>query len=259
MSDAPTQGRRKAIPDHPAVFRFLSGHGLPGGPPPHPGPATVFLHIPKTGGTFLTDLILHNLQERDQPDLFYAPHWMSAARTGRIFGPDRRLALILRDPVARFRSAWDSRLARGRPAYDTPWSAAEEKVFARYPTLRHFLREAVHPNPRTRRRALKLMNGMALVPRGYAHAFGSARKAQALLPNITVCLPLEKLAPNLDQVMHGLGFAEYTLAPDLAENRASTRATPLSALDKRLLAWLLREDIRIHKLLMRHARTLHDL
>lgn len=259
MSGTAEPGRRKAIPEHPAVYRFLSGHGLPDGPPAHDGPATVFLHIPKTGGTFLTDLILHNLQEQDRPGLFYAPHWMTAGQTAKIFGPDRKLALILRDPVARFRSAWDSRLARGRPAYDTPWSAAEEKVFKRYPTLQHFLRDAVHPNPRNRNRAMRLMARMALVPRGYAHAFGSARKAEALLDQISVCLPLEHLAPHLDEVMRGLGFDSYNLAPDLTENRATGQATPLSTLDRKLLGWLLREDIRIHRVLLGHARKLHRL
>lgn len=37
--------RRKPIPDHPAVYRFLSGHGFPKGPPQAEEPPIVFHHV----------------------------------------------------------------------------------------------------------------------------------------------------------------------------------------------------------------------
>ncbi|MEM9641704.1 MAG: hypothetical protein AAGA19_09420 [Pseudomonadota bacterium] len=249
--------RKKAIPDHPNVYRFLSGHSFDGGPPRGTTPPLVFMHIPKTGGTFLTDVILHNLQLRDQPALFYAPHRMNAADTARIFGPDRKLALLLRDPAARFVSAWHSRQRQGKPGYHAPWTRHEAAVFARYPELDRLLDDLGSLWPLARRYARRAIAGMTMVPRGYAHAFGSEAGAIDALPAIRLCLPIEALSDHLDQTMEALGFDQYMLPQEPAENRSTDRPPVLpDRLDTRLKSHL-SGDYAIFRVLRSHAKRLH--
>lgn len=267
MSDTPTpapgpgsgpgSGRAKAIPDHPNVYRFLSGHSFEGGPPCGTGAPLVYLHIPKTGGTYLTDVLLHNLQRRDQPDLFYAPHRMTVAQTAEVFGPSRQLALVLRDPLSRFVSAWHSRLREGKPGYHTPWTAAEAQVFATFPDLEALARGLGHLWPGTRRRARAAVAAMTMVPRGYAHAFGTPDAARRAMPAVRLCLPIEALDSQLDVAMAALGFPDFSRPPQPVENRSTERPPPLSARAEARLRAFLAEDYAIYDVLSARARELH--
>lgn len=247
--------RRTAIPQHPRVWRFLSGHSMDGGPPRGEAPPTVFLHIPKSGGTWLTDVVIHNLLTRECPDLFYAPHWMSAAEAVRRFGSDARLALVLRDPAERFASAWASRMAEGRPGYDTPWTEAEREVFGRYPDLPALLADAGSLWPARRARARRAVEAMTVVPRGYAHAFGSVEAARALLPAIRLCMPIGQLSARIGEAMAALGFATFELPETAEENRGA--GASLAPGDRARLRRFLAEDYAVHELLRGRARELH--
>ena len=50
-----------------------------------------------------------------------------------------RVALILRDPLERTISAFNSRLRQGRPAFSRPWQPAEAAAFALFPDVRRYL------------------------------------------------------------------------------------------------------------------------
>ncbi|MEM8787887.1 MAG: hypothetical protein AAGE76_06475 [Pseudomonadota bacterium] len=256
MTDKTSSPRTRALPDHPAVFRFLSGHSHAGGPPQRDTPPIVFLHIPKTAGSYLIDLIVHNLQIADRPDLFYAPHWMSAARTAELFGPDRRLALILRDPVDRFVSAFQSRHRQGAPAYDTPWTDHEARVFRDYPDLDALIDALGSLWPKRRRAAVAAVAGMTLVPRDYTHAFGSLTGAQTSLEALSLCLPMARLDRDLGLAMTALGFERFEMAERPLRNMAPTRPT-LSPRRRSILERHLAEDIAIHDVLHQHATRLH--
>ncbi len=247
--------RTARIPQHPAVYRFLSAHSFD--PPPREDAPLVLLHIPKTGGTWLTDLIIHNLQTRESPAVFYAPHAMTAQRAVELFGPRTRLAVVLRDPLERLVSAFQSRKRQGRPAYDTPWTDAEARVFARYPDIGAVARALASPLPRHRRRARQALGSMTLVPRGYAHAFGPAAQAGALIDRVALCPPIDALSSQLDGIMAGLGFADYDHPPRPMQNRA-TPPPPLGPAERLILRHHLREDYRVYEMLRARAARLGD-
>jgi len=247
--------RNTRIPQHAAVYRFLSAHGFD--QPPRVDAPLVLLHVPKTGGTFLTDLIMHNLQSRPAPALFYAPHAMSAAQAVEVFGPGTRLALVLRDPLERLASAFYSRKRQGRPDYDTPWTPAEAAVFNRYPDLGAVARALASPLPGRRARARRALRSMTLVPRGYAHAFGPASQAGALIDRVTLCPAIGALSDDLDAIMAGLGFADYDRPPRPVQNRAVSPPS-LTSLERLILRRYLREDYRVYSLLQARAAALRD-
>ncbi len=95
------------------------------------------MHIPKTGGSGIRDLSL-KLVERGQPFPCCFPHgWTLAAIAKRY--PRMRVTLILRDPLERTISGFNSRLRQGRPTYKSLWKPAEAIAFAHFPDVRRYL------------------------------------------------------------------------------------------------------------------------
>jgi hypothetical protein len=97
------------------------------------------IHIRKTGGTALKaalapfadgKLVLHN-HGRRLPDL---PAGSAAF-------------VIVRDPVDRFVSGFNSRLRRGRPRFNRAWSAAERATFTLFPTANALAESLYSGNP----------------------------------------------------------------------------------------------------------------
>lgn len=93
------------------------------------------LHIGKTGGT----AIRHALASFANRNLF-ALH--SHAVRLRDCPEDELVFVVIRHPVDRFVSGFNSRLRQGRPRYDVPWSRRERLAFALFPSPNH-LAEAI--------------------------------------------------------------------------------------------------------------------
>ena len=86
-----------------------------------------FLHIRKTGGTAVKTALY---PWAGAIELRLHPHHTTLAD----IPVGERVICILRDPVERFVSGFNSRLRRGAPRFDRPWNAGEEIAFARYDT-----------------------------------------------------------------------------------------------------------------------------
>lgn len=95
------------------------------------------LHIPKTGGTSLR-AALDKAQAQGVPVPLVFPHNLSVALAVRAF-PDTRHVFLLRDPLERAISGFQSRLRSGRPQFDIPWTAEEAAAFAHFPSVEHWL------------------------------------------------------------------------------------------------------------------------
>jgi hypothetical protein len=83
-----------------------------------------FLHIGKTGGTAIKAALLDHQRTRENLILFRG-HDDTLSRI-----PAGQFAIfVVRDPVSRFVSAFNSRLRQGQPAYFRPWSVEEKVAF----------------------------------------------------------------------------------------------------------------------------------
>jgi hypothetical protein len=91
-------------------------------------PRLHFLHIGKTGGT----AIKHVLRDErpTQYRVLLHPHRIHLADVPA----GEKVALVVRDPVGRFVSGFNSRIRRGGPAHPREWSPAEAVAFERFPT-----------------------------------------------------------------------------------------------------------------------------
>lgn len=91
---------------------------------------THFLHIRKTGGSALTAALAPIAAARGIVLHARHPH-----RTTLADIPDgERVFFIIRHPVARFVSGFNSRLRMGRPLFNRPWTTTEAAAFARFTT-----------------------------------------------------------------------------------------------------------------------------
>jgi hypothetical protein len=100
-------------------------------------PALGFLHIPKTGGSGISALG-DRLVEAGQPFPSIFSHGWTLAAIRKAY-PKMRVALIVRDPLERAISGFNSRLRQGRPAYKNPWKPAEAVAFALFPDVERWL------------------------------------------------------------------------------------------------------------------------
>lgn len=100
-------------------------------------PRLGFLHIPKTGGSgvskFGQELVARGYEFPCQ----FGHNWK--VEKIREHFPEMRLCFILREPLSRMISGFNSRMRQGRPTYKSPWSPAEAAAFAMLPSHRHLL------------------------------------------------------------------------------------------------------------------------
>lgn len=105
-----------------------------------------FLHVGKTGGTAVKAAFGDDDVVTPTHRLVLHGHEVTLADV-----PDgERVVVVVRDPVSRFVSAFNSRLRRGRPRYDAPWSPGEAAAFAAFPTADALARALGDPSRRER-------------------------------------------------------------------------------------------------------------
>lgn len=91
-------------------------------------PRMHFLHIGKTGGTAIKHVLRDGRPTRFR--VLLHPHRvrLTDVPTGE------KAVLVVRDPVGRFVSGFNSRLRRGGPAHPREWRPSEASLFERFPT-----------------------------------------------------------------------------------------------------------------------------
>jgi hypothetical protein len=112
-----------------------------------------FLHIRKTGGMALKAALGPLAAERG---LRLAEHGTALPKIPK----GERVVFVVRDPVSRFVSGFNSRLRQGRPLFDRPWNEAEARAFARFRTP-DALAQALHadaPEARDAMRGIRHVN-----------------------------------------------------------------------------------------------------
>lgn len=99
--------------------------------------SAAFLHIPKTGGTSFLDMLRAGYSdiERLPVPLFHG--WVIHQIYDYL--PLVRLTFMIRDPLERVISGYQSRRRSGRPRYNVTWTNEESSLFSIYPTVEEFI------------------------------------------------------------------------------------------------------------------------
>ena len=86
-------------------------------------PAAHFLHIGKTGGTAIID-VLRQYAQASPYFVYHHPHYVRLIDIPK----GEKVFFFLRDPITRFVSGFYSRQRQGKPRHNLPWSVDEEIV-----------------------------------------------------------------------------------------------------------------------------------
>jgi len=222
-------------------------------------PPLCYIHIPKTGGTLLTNAMRHNIARAcGPPNLFYCAHRHTAGSTRRDYGDARQLAMVLRDPVDRFVSAYYSRMNFSKPEYNVPWSPEEKTFYETYPTIPALI-DALWDRSRAVRVETRVaIDTVFLLRRGYRGFFRNLDRLEQDKDRFRICMPIEYLDARKEEMMRLLGFVDFEEPPRPRANIGLPRPK-LTFWQRRALRKYLREEYEIYKKLRGIAKKLHGV
>ncbi len=179
-------------------------------------PPVAFVHIGKTGGTFVKQVIRQN---RGGDNIILSGHTPLAVLEAE-HGQNLRFCFVFRDPAARFVSGFYSRLRMGRPLRKVKWSTEEAIAFSFFPTANALAEALNSPDDRLQSAAIFAMGAIRHIHRGYVFHFGPALDfAVNAVARLQVCVDLQNLDMRLSGFLDRIGFQEASLPP--LANRSS--------------------------------------
>ncbi len=209
------------------------------------GPVVHFIHIGKTAGSTLVELLRrHGLDRR------VAIHGHEF--TLRDVPVGEQCFFFIRDPVSRFVSAFNSRRREGRPTYVYPHSPGEAEAFARFGTPNDLAEALAAPDSAVRAEADRAFAAIHHLRRGYEHYLVSPAYLAERARDILFIGRQETFGASWDAVRELLGVAEA--GPDSLPRIHAAPPGQSTALSPRAVADLrkrLAGDLAIHEHLIR--------
>jgi hypothetical protein len=120
---------------------------------------------------------------------------------------------ILRHPVSRFVSGFNSRLRQGRPCYDYPWSPGEREMFAEFRTCNELAEALSDDNLEHQQKAQRAMQVIAHVRDSYEKWFHSLAYFKSRLPDLLFVGFQERLDEDFKRLVALLGIDEDVQLP----------------------------------------------
>ena len=165
-----------------------------------------FLHIGKTGGSAVKEAIA------GRPGIALHEH----GKRLRDIPPGEPVFFTVREPLARYVSAFNSRLRAGRPRYDVPWSPGEAKAFAAFATPDQLAVAVGRRDPA----AIAAMAAITHINRPLTWWFSAAELAGRARDVVAILLQSE-LAADFDWLKRRLG-----LSGELPSDPVAAHVTP---------------------------------
>jgi hypothetical protein len=133
-----------------------------------------------------------------------------------------KVFFFVRDPVARFISAFNSRKRQGQPRYVKPWNAAEAEAFARFETPNALGGALASSNPSLRSAAENAMRGITHVQTSYWDWFEDQTYFESRLNDILFIGFQETLSEDFEVVKSLLNIPPYIRLPvdDVTSHRS---------------------------------------
>jgi len=221
-------------------------------------PRQVLLHIPKTGGTWLGDVIAANRRWHEAPLVRQLSHGNSLARVDSRFGSAVRVGFVFRDPVARLHSAFDSRRNFSRPTRNTPWTEAETACFTRFDSFDAFARAFGQDSGDADRIAAEAaLAEVGHFRRGLGFFFGTPERLEAARGRVLFCAETQNVRRLLPAFARAYGIRPLT-EPDSARSHSSAAfRTECSEAGRAILRERLAAEYALHALCRRIEADLH--
>jgi hypothetical protein len=164
-------------------------------------PRVHLIHPGKTGGTALKAALRPHLTA-GRYEIILHPHPTTL--------PDvpagEHVMFVVRDPVARYVSAFNSRLRQGLPRYHIPWTAAEEAAFQIFPTADDLARALSASSPQLRTQAYAAMCCIKHVRDSYWRWFINGQVLRRRQADLLMVIWLPDLTRSFPRVCELLGL-----------------------------------------------------
>jgi hypothetical protein len=174
-------------------------------------PRAHMLHIGKTGGTSMKDTFAALAPQ--EPRRYKIVQHLHGTHLRDIPTGDK-VFFVVRDPVDRFVSGFNSRLRRGQPRYNTPWSDAERVAFGRFDTPDALGCALVCADPKERAHAHEAMISIRHVRDSYWTWFESREYLDSRLDDILLIQWLPDLTSTVPRLRSALGLRTSIALPD---------------------------------------------
>ena len=176
--------------------------------PEDPRPPLHVLHIGKTGGTVLKHVLAEH-QRVCRYQLLFRGHEVGLAGVPA----GERFMFLIRDPLARFVSAFNGRLREDRPRYHYPWRKEEEVAFAIFKTPDQLATALSSGDDAEREQAEQAMHGIGHVNTPYSSWFGDAAHFRTRLADVFFIGLQERLDDDFGLLKRKLGLPPEARLP----------------------------------------------
>jgi hypothetical protein len=156
------------------------------------------LHIGKTGGTY-TKHVFSSIPAAQNLVRFLYHH--STLETALREFPDEKAIFAIRDPLAIFVSGFYSRMRKGQPRYNYPWSPEEAIIFSTFKTPNALAEALSSGEPELRERAESSMRSIQHVAQClhfYLHSVSFLRQSKS---RIYFILRQESLDEDIKRIL----------------------------------------------------------
>jgi hypothetical protein len=176
--------------------------------PGDPRPPLNVLHIGKTGGTALKHVLAANV-EASRYQLLFRGHDVTLADVPA----GEAYMFLIRDPLARFVSAFNGRLREDRPRYHYPWRDEERVAFAIFRTANQLAEALSADDAEARAQAEAAMHGIGHVNTPYAFWFPDVSAFRARLDDLFFIGLQDRLDADFGLLRRKLGLPEDVRLP----------------------------------------------
>jgi len=201
----------KRPPTLPSPLRSRIRRAIDRRPPLH------VLHIGKTAGTALKHSLLEQRRASSCRLLLHG-HDVTLADLPK----GERFLFVVRDPISRFVSAFNSRMRCGRPRYYYPWTEGEGEAFAKFQSADQLAAALSAADEQRRRDAEEAMQSIGHLNTSYWYWFKDETTFRARLKDIFFIGFQEHLNDDFEVLKRKLALPSETRLPtdDIAAYRA---------------------------------------
>jgi hypothetical protein len=167
------------------------------------------LHIGKTGGTAMKEVFKSLDPSLGRYEV------MTHRHMARLTGIPRgdKIFFVVREPVDRFVSGFNSRLRQGRPRYFTAWTPAEEAAFGWFPTADSLGRALSSEDVEERAHAYSAMIAIRHVRDSYWDWFRSREYLESRAKDLLLIQWFPDLTATFPRLCEALGLPDSVQLP----------------------------------------------
>ncbi|RJE86403.1 hypothetical protein [Paracoccus onubensis] len=215
-----------------------------------------FLHIGKTGGTFLKSQF--SSKEARARNIILSGHNMTLHKSLEAYGPQRRLAFFFRDPEERFVSSFYSRLRQGRPTHDVNWTAGEAAAYSFFGDPNSLAEALYGQDERLQSAARFAFSSIFHLALSHEHYLASpqAVENEERLGNILICCETKNIDYHWEKIIGILDAEEITSGVGRTNNSTSRGNVELSDIARSNLAKFWKKEFEIFETCKKVANRL---